>query len=190
MITINTASPALLALAKRASNPTGGLMVAGRAIVNLLKKHYRGKKQSEPNKLGGKRTNYWRGVADSVNKPKPTAPDTVSVSISHPTINQKIFGGTITAKRSKYLTIPIHADAHGRTAGTLERNLAVKLFVLVSNGKAMLAGTNKDGKTIAYYLLKKSVKQRPDPTALPPREEMERVAVKHFGNWLLRQQKA
>ena len=56
----------LLAQARR---PAGILLVAGRAVANLLKRHYRGRDRAEPNKLGGPRTHFWREVADSVQAP-------------------------------------------------------------------------------------------------------------------------
>ena len=66
---IDQASPELRALSARVSNPIPGLKVAGRAVANLLRAHYRRKDQTEPNKLGGRRTHYWRAVAHSVHNP-------------------------------------------------------------------------------------------------------------------------
>lgn len=178
----NTAGPMAAALAQRARRPAAGLLQAGRGLSNLLKAHYRQKSQ-QPNKLGGDRTFFWAGegssVDKSVNAPKQTAPDTVSVSISHPAINQKIFGGTISAKRAKALTIPLVAAAHGRSAAVLERFLGIKLFRV----KNTLAGKDASGKLTIYYALVKSVNQKPDPTALPPESEMQRVVTQAWEKW-------
>src|SRR4051812_37299116 len=93
-----------------------GLMVAGRAVSNLLRSHYRALENSNPNKLGGERQHYWLRIAHAVNNPVPSGSSQVTVSISDPTIMQKIKGGTITAKRVRNLTIPMRPEAYGRTA--------------------------------------------------------------------------
>lgn len=189
--TIDQVTPQLNALAARVENPLPGLMAAGRGVQNLLRTHYRQKHKDEPNKLGGKRTDYWLGVAHAVNQPTPAGDNAVMVSISHPSIKQKIYGGTITAKRSRFLTIPVDARAYGRSAATLEQSLGIKLFVITGGGRAFLAGRMKEGRRgmplRVFYVLKKSVTQRPDATALPPKGEIEQTALERFGKWVTRQ---
>jgi len=176
----DTARPALAGLQARARSVTSGLNVAARALGNLLKSHFRAKSQA-PNKLGGSRTFFWLGVSQGVNAPKQTGPESVAISITHPAINQKIHGGTITAKRGKFLTIPIHPAAHGRRVSVLERTLGLKLFRV----KNVLAAWDKDAKKLTvYYALARSVTQKPDATALPPREEMQRVVSETFNKWM------
>jgi hypothetical protein len=57
----DTARPELKKLLKKATDPIPGLNIAGRAVANLLKAHYRQRDQ-EGNKLGGDRTHYWRAL--------------------------------------------------------------------------------------------------------------------------------
>lgn len=176
----DTATPAVGRIAERAANPIPGLNIAGRAVGNLLKTHFRGKAQT-PNKLGGDRTYFWLAVAGSVSAPKQAGRSAVQISVSHPGIMQKIKGGTITAKRAGALTIPVHPKAHGRRASVLARLLGVKLFRV----KDVLAAWDKNARKLTiYYALKKSVTQKPDPTALPPIDEMERVVRDNFYRWL------
>ena len=195
MATINVidkATPQLNALMGRVANPAPGLMIAGRAVCNLLKAHYQHKHETEPNKLGGTRQNYWLGVKRAVNQPQQTGASQVTVSISHPSINQKIHGGTITAKRASMLTIPVDPRAYGRRASMLEQALGIKLFVVAKAGRVFLAGRIDKGKGSGlriFYVLKKSVTQKADPTALPPEQQMQDTATKAFGDWVLRSQK-
>jgi hypothetical protein len=157
-------------------NPDGLLAVLGRDLRNQLVTHFRARQQSNPNKLGGKRTNFWLQIARSVQSPAVEG-DHVRVSINDPRIAQKVYGGTIRAKRAKSLTIPVAPEAYGRTAATLEHELGIKLFVMPSDfGQGLLAATISKGKgknaknTIkVFYVLRGSVHQDPDPEALPDR---------------------
>ena len=164
----------LLAQARR---PVAILMVAGRAVANLLKRWYRQRDRDEPNKLGGPRTHYWLEVAGSVQAPVVEGDSAVSVTISHPTIAQKIFGGTIRAKRVRNLSIPETPEAYGRTPATYERETGLRLVFLKQGDNAILA-SRADGQGLTVqYLLTPSVRQKPDPRALPPEEQMRAEAI-------------
>ncbi len=190
MSTINVtdnATPQLRALIRTIENPIPGLMDAGRAVASVLRAHYREKHAKEPNKLGGKRQNYWLGVRHSVNNPKPSGAAQVTVSISHLSIMQKIKGGTITATRASMLTIPVDKEAYGRRASVLEHELNLKLFVFTKDGRAYLAGRSDSAAPLrVFYVLKKSVTQKPDPTALPPEQTIRDTATKAFTKWVER----
>jgi hypothetical protein len=201
------ASGPVKGLASRAARPGPGLLIAARALGNLLKKHFREKAQT-PNQLGGDRTWFWLAVGRGVNAPVQTSNTSAQLSITHPAINQKIHGGVITAKRAKFLTIPVHRLAHGRSASVLAAYLGVKLFAVKGvlaawdapietkglrgkrrkTAQAINASTGSSvagaRKLTVYYALKRSVKQDPDPTALPPSGELERVAKEAFNRWL------
>ena len=76
----------------------------------------------------------------------------------------KVTGGTIRAKRKKFLTIPVDPRAHGLTAKTFSRTIA-PLFA----AKGMLMFVDEQTADVkAAYALKKSITQRPWPGALPP----------------------
>jgi len=178
-------------LLSRVRNPSVLMARLGRATANNLKAHFRTKDKT-PNRLGGKRTHYWRQVADSVQNPQVAEGGrTVSVSINHASIAQKLIGGEIRAKRVSFLTIPVSPDAHGRTALTFETETGLKLFFLkVGQGKtgnAVLATDRGLGIQIEY-ILTKSVNQDPDPTALPNMEALSvtllSLAEKHLAQEL------
>ena len=135
-------------------------------VRNVLQRHYRKKGFDEPNRLGGRRTNFWADIARSVQAPAKRFGDWL-VAILDPRITQKIKGGPITAKKASALTIPIHKDAHGMRAAVFQAETGIKLFrVKTKDGDAVLCG-EKDGKVTAYYLLKQSVNQKPWPGSLP-----------------------
>jgi hypothetical protein len=169
----DTLTPALAVLRASARNPRGIMAAASRAIANLFKRHLRLLQRTRPNKLGGKRTNFWNQLASSVNVPVLTA-TTALISISDPRAAHKHTGGTITAKRAKMLTIPVAPEAHGRRASVLEAELGIKLFLLGRDGAApVLAAQTGDGLKV-YYALKASVDQPPDPPEgiLPPEADI------------------
>lgn len=77
----------------------------------------------------------------------------------------KVTGGTITAKRAKFLTIPIIPQAHGRRAKQFVNDIG-PLFA----EKGCLMWKKPDGTIVPAYALKKSVTHKPWPGALPPDE--------------------
>jgi hypothetical protein len=163
-------TPHLRRLLKESESDSPLGRVLGRAASNELKKHFRERNQTG-NKLGGTRTNFWSSVAQSVQSPV-ARPGNIVVPISHPAIAQKVFGGTITAKKAKNLAIPIHPKAHGKSPRVFPalqfamNSAGVKMLFLNSNRNAkgqFLKGTTMQ----VYYILKPSVTQAPDPNALP-----------------------
>src|SRR5690242_7736174 len=108
-VVINRAgfSKELAAKLAEARNPQAMLLAVGRELANQLKAHFRMKEQTQPNKLSPRREHFWLQIAGSVNNPEQTGYNAVSVRVSDPRIAQKVFGGTITAKRAGALTIPV-----------------------------------------------------------------------------------
>lgn len=177
---------------EQTKNPAGLMRVLGREAANRLKTHFRAKNKT-PNKLGGKRENFWRQVGASVQNPVVAGDGhSVSVSINDPRFAQKVFGGTITAKRAKALTIPVTPEAYGRSASTFEQETGLKLF-LVKTGQGAFANAvlaTQRGKGLQVeYILTKSVDQPPDPTALPARQEMETAIVARGQSFLANEAK-
>lgn len=164
----------------------GGLLGRPRAIYSgaagstrrVLQRHFT-EKNKTPNKLGGRRTNFWSQVRTSTQIGEVTD-QSAEVRIGDFRFAQKLYGGPIVAKEAGALTIPVNPAAYGRRAGTLEAALGIKLFILGGRGSgngAWLAARGLDGRITVYYALKKQVVQTADPTALPPKEEIEEAAV-------------
>jgi hypothetical protein len=184
------ASGPLRDLRGRMRNPMGGLRVAGRAVANLLKRYFVAKNSAEPNKLGGKRTNFWLQIRDSVQAPVDSGANSVIVSIADPRFCQKVYGGEITAKRAGALTIPVHPAAHGRRASVLEQVLGIKLHLIRQksggNTIGLLVGPGNQGTFgfgEIFYVLVKSVTQGPTPGALPPEATLIETARAAFAGW-------
>ena len=95
-----------------------------------------------------------------------TQPNSYTASFVNGTVGlaHKVTGGTIRAKRKKFLTIPVDPKAHGLDAKTVARTIA-PLF----QAKGMLLYVDEQTADVkAAYALKKSITQRPWPGALPP----------------------
>jgi hypothetical protein len=161
-----------------ADGPLGNVL--GRAGANVLKKHFR-EKNKTPNKLGGTRTNFWSRVAESVQSPRVAGGNLV-IHVSHPAIAQKVFGGTITAKKAKNISIPIDPKAHGKSP----RVFPLLQFAMTKAGVKLLGLKDGNGGMNWLYVLKPSVDQDPDPTALPKDADvgaaMEKAGDLYFRN--------
>lgn len=80
----------------------------------------------------------------------------------------KSTGGTVKPKRTTYLTIPMIAEARGRSAANYEVFARKNLFTI--KGKKALFEKKEDGGLRAVYALVKSVTHKPWPGALPPND--------------------
>jgi hypothetical protein len=112
---------------------------------------------------GRARTQWWRSTDTAWAMRQPNSH---AVNFTNGTIGlaHKVTGGTIRAKRKKFLTIPLDPRAHGLTAKTFSRTIA-PLFA----AKGMLMFVDEQTADVkAAYALKKSITQRPWPGALPP----------------------
>jgi len=203
---------------------TDVLTVGARGVTSYLKKFYREKDANEPNKLApGRRTHFWnRRIGGNVQAPKSEGTGKVVVAIDGDILPHKIKGGTITAKRSKYLTIPLAPEAYDRRARRFPDLFVVKSkkgnlllvkpdkssgsvprqkFSAKKEAKRKLPKTERpkrENKTLGlkvperetptmqeesgftpYYLLKKSVTQKPWPNSIPT--EMQIVDVFNEG---------
>lgn len=89
--------------------------VVGRSAVNTYKAHLTGLNSSRPNQLGGARTNFYLGAARGTQF--RLEGDDVIISINQVGIRQRFYGGTIRPRAGKkFLTLPVHPDAHGKRA--------------------------------------------------------------------------
>jgi len=172
----------------QAKNPRAIMAAVGREGAYQLRGHFRKKDQTEKNKLGGKREHFWRQVMGSVSAPTVSSSGrTVVINITDPRFAQKLFGGTITAKRARALTIPVTAEAYGRATSTFEKETGVKLFFIGKDFANGALAAQIDGRVTIHYLLRKSVHQDKDPNALPPQEQLEDAVTRRAQSVLDRQ---
>jgi hypothetical protein len=183
------------ALLAQSQRPASILMGMGRELGNLLKTHFREKDKTDVNKLApDRRQHFWLQVSRSVNQPEMQGAKAVGVRVSDPRIAQKVFGGAIVAKRARLLTIPVGPEAYNRTAATFERETGLKLFLL-KEGKGeqkalVLAAKRGPGQLEIEYVLTRKVNQKPDPTALPTKEAMQKAVLERGQKMIDRELKA
>lgn len=208
MIKINVKiDPARIRQAVKAlGDITPGIQVAGRGVRNLAVQHFRTLNAEEPNKLGGKRTNFWANVGRSVLQPRPVNLNTIQIDVTHPAFRQKYLGGTIRPKLRKWLALPANALAYGKSPRSF--NLS---FVKLGPDKAMLVrkdamkkpvrfktqGRTEKGTVtfeqrvklgagaVMFWLVKKVI-QKPHNHPFPLQGDMETVARTTFDAWLRR----
>ena len=198
-ITSDTATPQQAKLMEEFRRTSGLNAAMGRRVVRDTSTHVREWGLSHPNKLGGRRTNYWSGIAAKIN---PT--DTLEVSDANATMTlsgddmpgiTRAFGDvTITpgtkTPGAKYLAIP-GAQRGLRTAPA--RNVRAG-SVLEGQGKSRRprgrrrgarkrdSKNGKKGSTrlvpgLVMYWFVDSVTQPQDRTLLPSEEEWSESAT-------------
>lgn len=157
--------------------------VMGRAALNLVVNHLRSRNQT-PNRLGGRRTNYYSRAADATSMRHDETAATIAVSQVGFRLHYR--GGTVVPVNRRALTIPIHAAAHGRRASEFPG-----IFRVNPEGgspDALLADKPVEGGPLRFlYVLKKSVTLQADPSVLPSEAGIRRDAVAAVERFLARQ---
>ena len=173
----------------------GLALVGARAVGDLVKQHLYG--------LDGQRhqygRHYYRQAGDSVTA--RIVPEGAAVSITQTGFRQRLFGGTITPRVAKMLTIPANPEAYGMRAREF-KDLDVRRVLDPKTGALRLAlvrrastqiryvrRKNKDGTSslnakpvrevggeVMFWLVRKVV-QKADPTVLPYAEQMSARAL-------------
>jgi len=167
------ASKAKAGLAKAESRLTSHdlKLRMGKSVSELVRRHLRTRNTTHRNKLGGRRTNFWARASEAVNF--EATPDGALVSVSQEGVLQQYRGGIIRPVNAKALTIPVHPKAHGKSAGEFKDLVYVKqkpgrrsLGLLISRPKGKQLGE-------VFFVLLRSVRQKPDPTVLPTEAEIK-----------------
>lgn len=172
--------------------PANAQQVAGRAALEVTRRHLLRRNLTHPNRLGGKRTNYWQRMAQSA---ALTFEGTAAVvTLTEPGAGLQVRGGTVKPRNRKALAVPVHADAHGKTAG--ERNDLTPVYWrrggklqggLVRNAHTRLVG-GRNGKPLRrgrsitggelMYVFKDSVTIKGDPSILPDAQALEQEVIR------------
>lgn len=179
----DTASPALFSLIQGLEKRRPLHAALGKKAEVELRDHF-ARRDAEPNSRGWKALHFW-GRMRTATSLRDINEDGARVVVADPAMNQKVYGGTITAKEGKFLAIPARQEAYGKSP----RMFDDLYFVALSGGRGMLVQTAqtalirfKSGKRKGevksteergggvFYWLVKSVTQAPDPKALPEPE--------------------
>jgi hypothetical protein len=102
------------------------------------------------------------------------------------------YGGTITPKNKRALTIPVTAEARGMRAATFEKKYNRNLFVVGANreqGEGTLAWEDEAGKIHAAFVLRKksvvkSLRERRGHDAIPSEKDLADWASEAFINYV------
>lgn len=172
------------------------MSAAGKALERTLREHFR-QRDADPSskraRKGWQSQHFWaRRIRDNTQLAAVSS-DFAMVRIASREFLQKLYGGTIrpgTGKRA--LAIPLTRETYGKRASS---NPVPGLFVWVSRktGKAFLASTVADAvsgsRLKLYYRLVRSVKQDPDPKALPPKGAVNSAIDATLQRWADRENK-
>lgn len=181
-----TARPAIMRV-KGVLQPARLNPVIGRAGVNVYRAYLFNQNRTRPNKLGGKRTNFYataaRGTGFDIDA------DGVTISIRSVGIRQRFFGGVIKPKTAKFLTIPVAPEAHGKRAREFDLEvvygaggrpvaLATKsTSAPTKNSKGQEGNKTTARRGVIMFRLVESITQAPDPTVLPPIDQVAGAIV-------------
>jgi len=194
MLSIQITSPGIEPEIKRLSElgksvePRRILAVAGKQLQDDLQDHFTAR-NSEPNKQGWPKKNFWAGIANATKFDSASVSDSEAVVVvNDPAINQKVYGGTIRPTHARNLAIPMNEDAYkAGKPSAIQRNF---LRLIVTRSGAYLVEREavnirpRGGKKVGYrpasemggrfwYHLVPSVTQAKDERALPDASYLE-----------------
>ena len=170
-------------------HPEDMLAESATRVERKLRGHF-AERDKTANKLGGQRTHYWAQIANSTAVAEVTD-RSASVDIGDGRFAQTLHGGEIRAKTPwpgsgfLLLTIPVHPAAHGRRVSVTARETGLKMtFVGSARGGVIGHFAAKAWEDEVYYVAVPSVIQEPDPTAMPPGDELEKEAIQGAQDYL------
>ncbi len=151
--------------------------LVGRAATNTVREHLFAYDRAHPNKMGGRRINFYAQAARATNY--RTKADGVTVSIPTVGIRQRYYGGIIrpnasrtSGKPTRLLTIAANAESYGKRAGEFS-NLHLIIFKNRGGGAVGALVENTPGKSknlqpgrVMFWLIDKA-NQKPNPDILP-----------------------
>lgn len=178
------------ALARKALalQPARLLPVAGRAAASLVRAHFI-ELNGQRHRPGG--ANFYLSCARATHS--EVVGDAAVVSVTQQGAGQRFHGGVIEAKPGGWLTIPARDETYGHRAREFTDLVFVKfraeLAALIQRAKGAIRrsvtpGARRAGEEVGggiFYWLTKRVDQRPDPSVLPPLNQIEDAALNAVG---------
>jgi hypothetical protein len=183
-------------------------------LSDLLADHFRGR-NSEPNKRGWAKTNFWSQVGRATDVGE-IREDGATVVVAEARFRIHLFGGTIkpTGGR-KFLTIPLVQEARGISVATYERKTGRELFRIGharllfekrsrggtssliggGTGRSFRKGTASEvplkarQQLRAIYALARQARIKADPNALPPMPSIVAALNEEAADFLARELK-
>ena len=154
---------------------------AGVRLARCIRNHMRllaSTRHDTANKLGATPTNHFK--ASDVLPPNATSAD-VSVTVTTPGISRAYHDIDIDPVNGSWLTIPLHADAYGISAGEYSNRYG-KLFRInqkgsTEKGKVLYSKDVISGGLIPMYALTAHVHQVRDTSLMPSNGQMTEEAL-------------
>ena len=150
-------------------------------LVRQWLKREAGRRHTTANRLGATPTGHLTDAAQSGVTYSAT-PEEGAVDIASPGIGRALRQIKIVPRLARALTIPLSAEAYGRSAGELERDLGITLFR--PKGKRVLMGARPGEKPKPHFALAAAVTLPQDRSLLPPDEALAQAARNAFANTL------
>ena len=138
--------PSLSALLNFDDNVKEATAAAAHGLHDYLSAYIANLDNDRANPLGGTRSHFYRHAAEGITE--ELHEDSADVVINQTGFRQRLLGGEIHAKNSKYLTIPAIAEAYGHHAPEFDL-----VFVPFKSGAKALAGPGKDNRPHARRAL-------------------------------------
>lgn len=190
----NYGTPALVKAGELLTQRRPLLMAVIGAVKKSHRAHFRARQaeDSRRKRKGWAPKYFWSGsrgqsVEEQTNIGEVTN-DSATLIISAPAFAQKLKGGTIRPRRGKYLAIPLRAEAYAAGSPREWDNATIRsemrlvpirskrgTLFLAQVGGGDFAGAFGASGIRAQYLLVRSVTQKADKRALPPRAETVKV---------------
>lgn len=145
------------------------MRAAAQAAKDEMRAHYN---RQPPNQRGFPSNNFWRD--EGARKVAITSYDNdqATIVVDSVAMGHRFFGGTITPKRGRALSIPLSPEAY--KTGSASLWTGPKLTLIQRPGKPpLLVDTNKGGSWRIHYVLLPRVTHAPDPRAFPPRDQVD-----------------
>jgi len=197
-------SPGIERFVAMASNPAALLAGAGRRVARLHQDHFAAR-NGRGNAKGWPSRQFWARLQRATKLDSYDARQ-ATVVVADPALNLRLHGGTVVPKRSKYLAIPARAEAYaagspregsgdrlqplirrigGRATAIalVERASSEIRFAKRKGGMKVVQTSSTLGGAIWFWLVK-SVTQRPDPSAVPTRAQIEGEVRLAISEWL------
>lgn len=187
----NSATPMLRRL--QGAVASGALANAmGAGARNRIQGHLHRINGERPNRLGGRRTDFYSAAAKSTHM--DAVPGEITVTVSRVGFRQRFEGGRIRPVNKKFLTIPATAEAYGRRASEFAdlrfvilggrpalvraRQTRISIGGRRKDGTRRIRGTSSTTGMEVLFWLRREVNQKPDPSVLPTDAEIGEAAVR------------
>lgn len=164
-----------------------------------LRAHFM-KRDAEPNKRGWSKQHFWGQMRKATAYLSADEIQAVVV-VADKRLNQKVYGGTLKPKESKFLAIPAVPEAYGHRPSEFDFLKVVRFksgkLALVETDRTLLKigrkrkngsrkvtdlGRSKRGRV--WYWLARSVKQEKDANALPTERAFTEALMDEVGKYV------